>query len=218
MMAVMAMNKLLTLPQHGVPALQGDSVRLWPFDGKLASLFRPGETVIAETYPAQYYSWFAGDRLRNKTDIKPRMQFGTRLLAWARGSAVVIEPHLVKAIEAGFPDGEDDAFDAVVGLFGMLQVVLGRHPSGEPNDETVREVEGWILGRESQTDEPSTNVYSANTDGELRDWLRWASEGGDEAPSFIRAIAEAAFLADSADYALLRPVLLELKRQRPRTY
>jgi hypothetical protein len=57
--------------------------------------------------------------------------------------------------------------------------------------------------------------YSANTDPDLHDWLRWASEGG-EVPNFIRAIAEAAFLADVANYALLRPVLFELKRQRPR--
>jgi hypothetical protein len=56
--------------------------------------------------------------------------------------------------------------------------------------------------------------YSANTDPELTDWLRWAFESG-EAPSFIRAIAEAALIADLRNYSLLRPVLLELKRQRP---
>ena len=43
----------------------------------------------------------------------------------------------------------DDAFDAVVGLFGMLQVCLGRREPGEPNDRGVREIEGWILGWES---------------------------------------------------------------------
>jgi hypothetical protein len=43
--------------------------------------------------------------------------------------------------------------------------------------------------------------YSANTDPELTDWLRWASES-DEATTFLRAIAEAAFLADMADYSL----------------
>jgi len=58
--------------------------------------------------------------------------------------------------------------------------------------------------------------YSASTDPELRVWLRWASESGDM-PSFVRAIAQAAFLADLPHYALLRPVLLELKRERPRT-
>ena len=44
-------------------------------------------------------------------------------------------------------DGED-RFDAVVGLLGMLDVVLGNLPSGEPEDDTTR-VEGWILGQHS---------------------------------------------------------------------
>ena len=57
--------------------------------------------------------------------------------------------------------------------------------------------------------------YSATTDPELTDWLRWASESVD-VPNFIRTIAEAAFLADLPHYNLLRPVLLELKRERPR--
>jgi hypothetical protein len=35
----------------------------------------------------------------------------------------------------------------VVGLFGMLNVVLGRLPCGEPDDPVVRRIEGWILGQ-----------------------------------------------------------------------
>jgi hypothetical protein len=60
-------------------------------------------------------------------------------------------------------------------------------------------------------------TYSANTDLELNDWLRWASESS-EVPGFVRANAEASFLADLLYYALLRPVLLELKRPRPREF
>lgn len=55
---------------------------------------------------------------------------------------------------------------------------------------------------------------SANTDPELRDWLRWASEGG-RTPMFVRTVATAARMACSPDYALLRPLLLELKRRYP---
>ena len=57
-------------------------------------------------------------------------------------------------------------------------------------------------------------TYSANTDPDLGDWLRWASEM-QEAPIFVRTIAEAAFLADLPNYVLLRPVLLELMRLMP---
>ena len=59
-------------------------------------------------------------------------------------------------------------------------------------------------------------LYSAYTDPDLRDWLRWASESG-EVPSFIRTVAEAALCADLLHHALLRPVLLELMRESPRT-
>lgn len=55
---------------------------------------------------------------------------------------------------------------------------------------------------------------SANTDPELRQWLRWASESG-KVPMFVRTAAEAALLACIPDYELLRPVLVELKRRHP---
>lgn len=55
--------------------------------------------------------------------------------------------------------------------------------------------------------------YSANTDPDLADWLRWASQSH-EVPMFVQTVAEAATIADLPNYALLRPVLLELKRQR----
>jgi hypothetical protein len=38
------------------PALNNiPNVKLWPFDGSLADLLKPGNTVIVETYPAEYY-------------------------------------------------------------------------------------------------------------------------------------------------------------------
>ena len=49
-------------------------------------------------------------------------------------------------IENGFPEG-DDAFDTVVGLFGMVEVVAGRRQAGEPRGNRIRKLEGWILGQ-----------------------------------------------------------------------
>ena len=41
------------------PALGSDkSVVLWPFDGSLDQLLKPGNVVIVETYPAECYGWF----------------------------------------------------------------------------------------------------------------------------------------------------------------
>jgi hypothetical protein len=55
---------------------------------------------------------------------------------------------------------------------------------------------------------------SAHNDPELSQRLRWASESG-STPTFVRTVAEAALMACSPDYALLRPVLVELKRRYP---
>jgi hypothetical protein len=53
-------------------------------------------------------------------------------------------------------------------------------------------------------------MISPATDEELHDWLRWSDENGS---CFLKATAEAALLADLRHYNLLRPVLLELKRE-----
>ena len=53
---------------------------------------------------------------------------------------------------------------------------------------------------------------SPRTDDELRDWMEWGAANG---PCFARALAEAVSLADLQAYALLRPVLLELKVKYP---
>jgi hypothetical protein len=43
-------------------------------------------------------------------------------------------------------DGEDP-FEALVGVLGMLNVLLGHRQTGEPTDDSVRRVEVWILGQ-----------------------------------------------------------------------
>jgi hypothetical protein len=57
-------------------------------------------------------------------------------------------------------------------------------------------------------------MWSVYDDPELYDWVRWADQHGS---SFLRAIAEAAFVSDLKHYALLRPVLLKLKEDEPRS-
>jgi hypothetical protein len=52
-------------------------------------------------------------------------------------------------------------------------------------------IEWWILGLQSRAVEETSMHYSAATDPDLHDWLRWTSEGGD-VPNSVRAVAEAA--------------------------
>jgi hypothetical protein len=131
-----------------VPALRDPSTRLWPFDGSLESLLESGSIVIAETYPAECYGWFF-QRPIVKTRLESRMEAGPAMLTWARSANIILDPALRQAIEAGFPQG-DDAFDAAVGLFGMLEVLMRRRGSGEPMLDSVRHVEGWIFGQHAQ--------------------------------------------------------------------
>jgi hypothetical protein len=56
----------------------------------------------------------------------------------------------------GRADGED-RFDALVGLFGMLNVALRQQPPGAPEDEPVRRVEGWIFGQTAENDSLAEN-------------------------------------------------------------
>ena len=128
------------------PALP--NVSLWPFDSPLPSLLVPGSVVGAETWPAECYGWFSKGPLGSKRDRGNRGKLGASLLRWAGAQSVAIKDGLKKEIQGGFPHG-DDAFDAVVGLFGMLKVCLGQREPGEPDDRAIREIEGWILGRES---------------------------------------------------------------------
>ena len=198
-----------------VPAIEERLIQLWPFEGNLETLLQPGSMVVAETYPAECYSWFPGNSLTAKTQVNSRAGFGVNLLAWAENSGVTVEPQLQSAIEKGFDTEGEDAFDAVVGLFGMLQIVIGQRTTGEPKSGMVSDIEGWILGRQGSGAALREPQFSATNDPELRDWLHWATESC-EASNFIRAIAEAALIADSNDYAMMRPMLQKLKRQHTR--
>jgi hypothetical protein len=57
-------------------------------------------------------------------------------------------------------------------------------------------------------------MISPADDEELHDWLRWAEEIGS---GFLKTTAEAALIADLKHYNLLRPVLLELKKEWPKS-
>lgn len=134
------------------PAMRSDSPpSIWPFDGRLTELLaRPG-VIVAETYPAEVYRHLdLGIRGngRSKRCQADRAADAGALAAWARTNRVRLTNPLHTEILDGFGGGSDgeDRFDAVVGLFGMLNVVLGNRPSGEPDDETVQ-IEGWILGQ-----------------------------------------------------------------------
>ena len=127
------------------------TVSIWPFDGDLTELLaRPG-MVVAETYPADVYRHLDLEIRRNKRSKRrqsDRAEDAGAMNAWARTNQVHLTDRLHAEIVHGFGESTDgeDRFDAVVGLFGMLDVVLGNSPSERPDDATTR-IEGWILGQ-----------------------------------------------------------------------
>lgn len=123
---------------------------LWPFDGLLFDeLEQDGAIVLAETYPAEVYDWL-GIRFppkSGKRDQSARQGNSATLLNAIKALEIVLTPKAQAEIEAGFSN--EDAFDACVGVLGMLQILLGKRPLYEPTAPTIRTIEGWILGQQA---------------------------------------------------------------------
>ena len=144
---------------------------IWPFSGSLVQTLHPGRVVAAEVYPAEFYAHLnirfpAPAGASERTNIRPNTGRGKRtqavrqanapiLLAWARRARVRLSPQLEEAIRSGFgPRAQaEDPFDAVIALFGILNVLLGfQAPEAEqiPPEisSAIHRVEGWILGQQ----------------------------------------------------------------------
>ena len=142
------------------PALRSGRHRLmiWPFDGTLAACLAGGRLVVAEAYPAEFYGHLglrAGRRWSKRVQAD-RARHAAALSAYARRADLTLARPLGDALADGFGAGADgeDRFDAVIGTLGMLGVVLGLRPPGDPKDALTRRLEGWILGQTEGTRDP----------------------------------------------------------------
>lgn len=122
--------------------------KLWPFEGPLAVLAQTTRLTLAETYPAEAYGHigakFAPDQSKRRQSDRAKATAG--IGTWGARNHVAFTPELASLLDQGFgsrAEGED-AFDAVIGLFGMIEVVDGRRPAGEVK---CGGWEGWILGQ-----------------------------------------------------------------------
>lgn len=137
------------------PAIRSERNAIWPFGGELADLIRRHRIVIVETYPTEFYGHLldGGCLARLQTIGKRkragRAQAAKAILEWAQGAGVLLADALAGLIDTGFGDdpGGEDQFDAAIGCFGMLNVVLGFRPHAEPASDAARRVEGWIFGQ-----------------------------------------------------------------------
>ena len=134
--------------------VRAGGLALWPFDGPLTGLLDGGPAVVAaEVYPREFYPHLApggpGSRWSKRRQAD-RLDRVPALLAWADSLGVRWDDAVLGRVRTGLsPHGHgEDEFDAAVGLLGMISVLRGATPSGEPPDDpAVTAVEGWILGR-----------------------------------------------------------------------
>jgi hypothetical protein len=136
------------------PALAepGRQYAMWPFDGSMATLLARADAVIVETYPAEAYRQLhlqMGTAGSAKTRQADRRRDARRLLEWCAANAVVPDDDLAAQIVDGFGPTAlgEDSFDAVVGLFGMLETIRREHEPALPDDPAVTQIEGWMFGR-----------------------------------------------------------------------
>lgn len=128
-----------------------DRIGIWPFGGTLDGLLARHQVVVAETYPGDVYRQLGIPRnLRwSKRAAEGRRVVAPFLMEWLDTRAVQADAELRQSISAGFASGAEgeDQFDALVGLFGMLDVADGRRSEGAVDRAAVGRWEGWILGQ-----------------------------------------------------------------------
>jgi len=115
------------------PAVRDGSISIWPFDGELSALLSSGRITVLEAYPAETYGHLGLSRNFGKRKREGRQSQAATILAWCERHAVELEPELRTKIEGGFGEAEtgEDAFDAFIGLLGLIEAIRGSMHSTE---------------------------------------------------------------------------------------
>ena len=133
-----------------LPALD-DTVplSLWPFEGGLLSLLRPGRIALAETYPAEALRQLGLRLLGSKRRHADRLALADALRGAMHALGARAGPGLDALLASGFgaDAAGEDRLDCVLGCLCVLGVLLGRRPDGTPDDPWLRSWEGWVLGQ-----------------------------------------------------------------------
>lgn len=123
-------------------------LRLWPFDGRLATLVNEAGIVVAEVYPAEAATHLrlnlGPGTNRSKGRREDRAAVAATLVVAAGEAGLHFTPQCLAGIADGF-DGSDD-FDAVVALVSIVMVFRGIRPQDPPTEDDILRIEGWTLG------------------------------------------------------------------------
>jgi hypothetical protein len=141
------------------PALADHRINLliWPFSGRMENLCQSGKLVVVETYPAEIYEHlglsFTSPYRKSKRRQADRLSFSDSIITWADIHNLELKIDLQNLILEGFGNSliGEDQFDALVGLYGMISIVLGSPDAWEPQLPELRKIEGWIFGQSQPT-------------------------------------------------------------------
>lgn len=127
-------------------------VAVWPFDGDLTDLLASRQLVLAETYPGDGYAQIWPEmprRVWSKRAQTDRKAWAPQFFTLGKALNATFGRRVAAMIRDGFGESEagEDAFDALVGVLVMIQVVRRPQLAACPATARVRSIEGWILGR-----------------------------------------------------------------------
>jgi hypothetical protein len=153
--AISAWRDLL-LPALATP----EPPALWPFDGPLLSLLRPGQVAIAETYPAEamrHLGLRMGGSKRRQADRARLVEPISEVMA---GLSAKPDAAFQSTLQDGFgaDAAGEDRFDSTLGLLCLLLVLGGRRPDTAPADPWIQRWEGWVLGQTALASPPAALV------------------------------------------------------------
>ena len=125
---------------------------LFGLHGRFHELIRQAQISIVETYPAEACLHIgltppgSGWSKRSQSD---RIRIVDKIFDWISKHEIRLSHILENELKSGFGDKRDgeDRFDSVIGLFSMLEIALRYRDTGEPDMQSVRNVEGWIFGQ-----------------------------------------------------------------------
>lgn len=132
------------------PALAaGAPFSLWPFEGALHGLLRPGGLALAEVYPAEALRQLGLRLSGSKRDRAARLALAEPLRAALDRLRIAPAPAALAMIQDGFgaDAAGEDRLDCTLGLMAMIAVLEGLREDVIPADDMVRRWEGWVLGQ-----------------------------------------------------------------------
>jgi hypothetical protein len=132
------------------PALAaGAPLSLWPFEGALHALLRPGRIALAEVYPAEALRQLGLRLAGSKRERAARLALAEALRAVLAGLRIAPSAPALAMIRDGFgaDAAGEDRLDCTLGLAALVAVLDGVQPDAVPADDMVRRWEGWVLGQ-----------------------------------------------------------------------